>query len=219
MKIMPCPLNGPRNIQEFICAGPVEPHPDPNRCTDDEWTEYVWMEENLAGVVREWWCHAATSYWFIAERDTVTDEILATYPADRVFSERVDFEPLAPLPEAAEAKPEPPQEAAPPPPPPEAPPQPAEAVPTEAEQEAPPEETAAPAPESQSEPAEAAPETRQAPEEAAPTEAAPEDAAPGDEATATADDAPTDEVSADDVPADDTPADDASPREPKDPAA
>ena len=41
MKIMPCPLNGPRNIQEFICAGPVEPQPDPNRCSDDEWTEYV----------------------------------------------------------------------------------------------------------------------------------------------------------------------------------
>ena len=72
MKIMPCPLNGPRNIQEFICAGPVEPHPDPNSCSDREWTEYVWMEENLAGVVREWWCHVATSYWFIAERDTVS---------------------------------------------------------------------------------------------------------------------------------------------------
>ena len=100
MKIMPCPLNGPRNIQEFICAGPVEPHPDPNRCSDEEWAEYVWLEENLAGVVREWWCHVATSYWFIAERNTVTDEILATYPADRVFSERVTFEPLAP-PDAA----------------------------------------------------------------------------------------------------------------------
>ena len=91
MKIMPCPLNGPRNIQEFICAGPVEAHPDPNRCSDEEWAEYVWLEENLAGVVREWWCHVATSYWFIAERNTVTDEILATYPADRVFSERVSI--------------------------------------------------------------------------------------------------------------------------------
>ncbi len=114
MKIMPCPLNGPRNIQEFICAGPVEPHPDPSRCSDDEWAEFVWLEENLAGVVREWWCHAATSYWFIAERNTVTDEILATYPADRVFSERVDFAPLA-LPEPP-APPEPPKAPAPPPP-------------------------------------------------------------------------------------------------------
>ena len=121
MKIMPCPLNGPRNIQEFVCAGPVEPHPDPNRCTDEEWAAYVWLEENEAGLVREWWCHVATSYWFIAERNTVTDEILATYPASQVFSERVDFAPLAPPPEAApapaEARPEPPKEAAPPPPP------------------------------------------------------------------------------------------------------
>lgn len=136
MKIMPCPLNGPRNIQEFICAGPVEPHPDPNRCTDHEWTEYVWMEENLAGVVREWWCHIATSYWFIAERDTVADEILATYPADRVFSERVDFAPLPPPPAApvpAEPPAETPVEAAPEP---EATPAPAEAeaeAPTESD--------------------------------------------------------------------------------------
>ena len=171
MKIMPCPLNGPRNIQEFICAGPVEPHPDPNRCSDDEWTEFVWMEENLDGVVREWWCHVATSYWFIAERDTVADEILATYPADRVFSERVDFEPLAPPPEAAEAKPEPPKEVAPPPPA-EAPPPPA--------------------------PAEAAPETPDASDDAAePAEAVVEAKAPADEASA--DDAPADHKPADDA--------------------
>ena len=202
MKIMPCPLNGPRNIQEFVCAGPVEPHPDPNRCTDHEWTEFVWMEENLAGVVREWWCHVATSYWFIAERNTVTDEILATYPADRVFSERVEFEPLAPPPEASEAKPEPPKEAAPPAPPPEKP-----APPAEAAQE----EPAAPEPEAQSEPAEAAPETPEAPEEAVPADAAAEGDAPADEA-------PADDASAHDAPADEAPADDAQPREPKDSA-
>ncbi len=201
MKIMPCPLNGPRNIQEFICAGTVEPHPDPNRCSDDEWTEFVWMEENLDGVVREWWCHVATAYWFIAERDTVTDEILATYPADRVFSERVEFEPLPPPPEPA-AAPEPRKEAAPPPPPtpPEAPPPPPEAAPTEATQE----EAAAPEPEPQSEPAEAAAETPEAPEQAAPADAE------GDTAA--------DQVPADDAPADEAPADDASPREPKDSA-
>ena len=199
MKIMPCPLNGPRNIQEFICAGTVEPHPDPNRCSDDEWTEFVWMEENLDGVVREWWCHVATAYWFIAERNTVTDEILATYPADRVFSERVEFEPLAPPPEAAEAKPEPPKEPAPPPEPPPAETAPAEGAPAEAAQDAPAEEPAAPEPEP--EPAETAPETPDAPEQAAPAEAT----ADGDTA---ADEASAEEASADDAP----------PREPKDPA-
>ena len=190
MKIMPCPLNGPRNIQEFICAGPVEPHPDPNRCSDEEWTEFVWLEENLAGVVREWWCHVATSYWFIAERDTVADEILATYPADRVFSERVTFEPLEPPPAPqaapAETKPEPPKDP-PPPPEPEAPPPPAIAAPTEA-----------------------------APEEPAPASA---DEATEPAETAAEADAPVEAASADETAADETPADDASPGEPKDPAA
>ena len=190
MKIMPCPLNGPRNIQEFICAGPVEPHPDPNRCSDHEWTEYVWMEENLAGVVREWWCHVATSYWFIAERNTVTDEILATYPADRVFSERVEFEPLAPPPEAApapvEAKPEPPKEAeTPPPPTSETPAPPAEAVPSEALQETPAEEPVAL--ELQPAAVETAPESLEVPKEAAPAaegDAAAADASEDETATA-----------------------------------
>ena len=208
MKIMPCPLNGPRNIQEFICAGPVESHPDPNRCTDNEWTEFVWMEENLAGVVREWWCHVATSYWFIAERNTVSDEILATYPADRVFSKRVEFEPLPPPQEPAEAKPEPPREAGPPPPPspPDAPAPLAEVAPAEVVQDPPAEEPAKPEPEAQSEPADAVPETPEAPEDTALADAAVE-------GNAAADEAPADEA-----PADDAPADDAPPRQPKDPA-
>jgi sarcosine oxidase subunit delta len=32
-----------------------------------------------------------TSFWFIAERNTVTDEIVKTYPASEVFKSRVDF--------------------------------------------------------------------------------------------------------------------------------
>jgi sarcosine oxidase subunit delta len=65
--------------------------PDPARATDREWAEYVHIENNTAGVVREWWCHVPTSFWFIAERHTVTDEILRTYPAGEVFKSRVEF--------------------------------------------------------------------------------------------------------------------------------
>ncbi len=93
MKIMNCPLNGPRNISEFTCRGEVEPMPDPGAADDAAWADRVWFANNQAGVVREWWCHTATAYWFIAERDTVTDEILRTYTADQVFAERVDFAP------------------------------------------------------------------------------------------------------------------------------
>ena len=91
MKIMPCPLNGPRNISEFICAGEVVVAPDPNRCTDEAWADYVFMHDNRAGIVREWWMHVASAYWFIAERDTRTDEIRRTYPASEVFAERIEF--------------------------------------------------------------------------------------------------------------------------------
>lgn len=91
MKIMPCPLNGPRNISEFVWGGEVRAMPDPTACSDDEWAEYVFLEDNTAGVIREWWCHVPTSYWFIAERNTVTDEILRTYPAGELFNRRVTF--------------------------------------------------------------------------------------------------------------------------------
>ena len=91
MKIMNCPLNGPRNISEFVWGGEVKPMPDPARVSDREWAEYVHIENNTAGVVREWWCHLPTSFWFIAERHTVTDEILRTYPAGEVFKSRVEF--------------------------------------------------------------------------------------------------------------------------------
>lgn len=93
MKIMPCPLNGPRNITEFVCAGEVRVMPDPALASDGEWADYVFLEANAAAVVREWWCHVPTSYWFIAERNTVTDEILRTYPASDLFSQRRDFAP------------------------------------------------------------------------------------------------------------------------------
>ena len=99
MKIMNCPLNGPRNVSEFAWGGEVKPMPNDTKLSDRDWAEYVFLENNTAGVVREWWCHVPTSFWFIAERNTVTDEILRTYAASEVFDKRVDF-----APKAAEAK-------------------------------------------------------------------------------------------------------------------
>lgn len=90
MKIMPCPLNGPRNISEFTCGGEVLELPGPE-CSRDAWVDYVYLENNRAGVVREWWYHTPTAYWFIAERDTRTDEILGTWPASEMFPDRVEF--------------------------------------------------------------------------------------------------------------------------------
>jgi sarcosine oxidase subunit delta len=80
MTLMPCPMNGPRNIQEFVCGGEVKAVPSAE-ADDAAWSAYLFLEENRRGVVREWWCHAPTSYWFIAERDTATDTVLRTYDA------------------------------------------------------------------------------------------------------------------------------------------
>ncbi len=95
MKLMHCPLNGPRNIAEFACAGEVAKLLDPADCGDGEWAEHVIFADNSAGVVREWWFHIPTSYWFIAERDATRDVILRTYKASEVFSARFDYAPKA----------------------------------------------------------------------------------------------------------------------------
>ncbi|TDJ63722.1 MAG: sarcosine oxidase subunit delta [Proteobacteria bacterium] len=78
MKIMDCPLNGPRNISEFICGGEVREMPDPATCSDGAWVDYLFMENNKAGVIYEWWCHTPTTFWFIARRDTRSEEIIET---------------------------------------------------------------------------------------------------------------------------------------------
>lgn len=96
MKIMPCPLNGPRNISEFVYGGELKDMPDQNHCSDLEWADYVFNYDNLAGVVREWWMHAPSSYWFIAERNTITDEILKTYDPKVLFQQRVEFSESSP---------------------------------------------------------------------------------------------------------------------------
>lgn len=79
MKTLNCPLNGIRNISEFACLGEVKRLPDPDAGMA-AWASFAFFERNPAGHVREWWMHVPTNYVFIVERDTRTDEILATYP-------------------------------------------------------------------------------------------------------------------------------------------
>ena len=91
MKIMHCPLNGPRNISEFVYGGEVTEMPDPATASDAEWADHVFLENNRRGIVREWWLHVATAYWFIAERDTATDDIIRTYLSSDIYTARVSF--------------------------------------------------------------------------------------------------------------------------------
>jgi sarcosine oxidase subunit delta len=81
VKLIHCPLNGPRPALEFVSAGEVRTAPDPDSCSDAEWTAYLFTRNSVPGVKREWWCHTPSGYWFVVERDTERDEILATYDA------------------------------------------------------------------------------------------------------------------------------------------
>lgn len=91
MKQMTCPLNGTRDIAEFAYGGVVREMPDPVHGSDLEWADYLFLEDNTAGVQREWWLHVPSGYWFIADRDTVTDEVLRTFDPGEHFPNRVDF--------------------------------------------------------------------------------------------------------------------------------
>lgn len=75
MKILICPLNGPRNISEFAYGGEVKRRPAPD-ASSEAWSAYLYEESANAGRIFEWWFHVPTAFWFIAERDTITDEMI-----------------------------------------------------------------------------------------------------------------------------------------------
>ena len=91
MKLLRCPLNGLRNISEFVYGGEVHPLSDPRNSDARAWAEHVFFDENTAGVVLEWWCHRPTTYWFIAERNTLTDQVTRTFASSEIYDQRVTF--------------------------------------------------------------------------------------------------------------------------------
>lgn len=78
MKILECPVNGPRPLQEFLFGGQLRPTPDPESTSDSEWADYIFNRAGEPGVQLEWWYHIASGVWFIAERDTLKDEVIRT---------------------------------------------------------------------------------------------------------------------------------------------
>ncbi|MBM3488941.1 MAG: sarcosine oxidase subunit delta [Alphaproteobacteria bacterium] len=96
MKLIPCPLNGLRNAEEFVCGGEVQPEPDASQLSAADWAQHVFHRDNRAGLVREWWLHVPSGYWFIAERDTLSDRFLRSYPASELFAKRTPVGPAEP---------------------------------------------------------------------------------------------------------------------------
>ncbi len=79
--LLPCPNCGPRDVNEFTCAGEVSARPL-DAPTFRELNSYLYFRRNVAGVQREWWFHRfGCKLWFFAERDTRTNEVLGTEAA------------------------------------------------------------------------------------------------------------------------------------------
>jgi len=79
MKLLNCPMNGTRPISEFVFGGEFREMPDPEKTTDKEWAAYVHNRNGAPGLKKEWWYHGPSGTWFIAERNTLTEEVLRTY--------------------------------------------------------------------------------------------------------------------------------------------
>ncbi len=76
--LLPCPNCGPRDVNEFGYAGEVTRRPR-GAPPFAELTAYLYLRDNVAGVQREWWSHRlGCEAWFLAERDTRTNEVLKT---------------------------------------------------------------------------------------------------------------------------------------------
>jgi heterotetrameric sarcosine oxidase delta subunit len=80
--LLACPNCGPRDVNEFTCAGEVTVRPQHSPSLR-ELCEYVYFRRNVAGVQREWWYHRfGCEVWFQAERDTRTNQVLLTEIVD-----------------------------------------------------------------------------------------------------------------------------------------
>ena len=76
--LLTCPNCGSREVTDFAFGGEISPRPKA-RPSFRELNEYNYFRRNVAGVQREWWFHrSGCRAWFIAERDTVTNEVKFT---------------------------------------------------------------------------------------------------------------------------------------------
>jgi heterotetrameric sarcosine oxidase delta subunit len=82
--LLTCPNCGIREVTDFGFGGEISARPsaDPSF---RELNTYNYFRRNVAGVQREWWFHrSGCRAWFIAERDTRTNQVLFTARADEL---------------------------------------------------------------------------------------------------------------------------------------
>jgi heterotetrameric sarcosine oxidase delta subunit len=81
--LLECPHCGQRPVDEYAYFGEVTRRPERSENGPPslrDLTEYVYFRDNVAGQQREWWQHRmGCGEWFLAERDTRTNEVLSTW--------------------------------------------------------------------------------------------------------------------------------------------
>ena len=76
MKILHCPINGPKNVDEFQYLGPSRQEAPE---TADLILARLFYPANPSGLLVEWWRHTPSNTVFLAERNTLTDEVVRTW--------------------------------------------------------------------------------------------------------------------------------------------
>jgi heterotetrameric sarcosine oxidase delta subunit len=85
--VLTCPNCGPREVTDFGYGCELNPRPR-EAPSLRELSEYNYFRRNVAGVQQEWWNHrSGCGDWFIAERDTRTNEVIFTALPHEVFGE------------------------------------------------------------------------------------------------------------------------------------
>ncbi len=76
--LLTCPHCGVREVTDFAFDGETTSRPT-SEPTVREQNAYAYFRRNVAGVQREWWFHrSGCRAWFLAERDTRTNDVRFT---------------------------------------------------------------------------------------------------------------------------------------------
>lgn len=81
MLLVTCPNCGPRNESEFRFGGEVNSRPPASSAlAESDWTAFLYTRKNKSGLETEWWYHRfGCGLWFLAERNTITNQMMRTY--------------------------------------------------------------------------------------------------------------------------------------------
>jgi heterotetrameric sarcosine oxidase delta subunit len=92
--LLTCPHCGVREVTDFGFGGEVSSRP-PERPSPRELNAYNYFRRNVAGVQREWWYHrSGCRAWFLAERDTRTNEVLMTALPEEIAGRQEPNQPV-----------------------------------------------------------------------------------------------------------------------------